>query len=88
MCLETTHQVLYNITIDVPTLRFEQAAQLYQRLLDMWEAINDKLAESLHPAVYTVVILLIQLFAQIFYGGREFIKGNTHLNYCENTSNS
>jgi len=52
-----------------------RAAQLYQRLLDMWEAINDKLAESLHPAVYTVVILLIQLFAQIFYGGREFIKG-------------
>ena len=48
---------------------------MYQRLLDMWEAINDKLAESLHPAVYTVVILLIQLFAQIFYGGREFIKG-------------
>jgi len=44
------------------------------RTVEMWSTLDDKMQEVLHPVAYYIIVVLLQLVAQIFYGTREFIR--------------
>lgn len=44
------------------------------RTVEMWGALDDKMQEVLHPVAYYIIVVLLQLVAQIFYATREFVR--------------
>ena len=48
------------------------------RTVEMWATLDDKMQDVLHPVAYYIIVVLLQLLAQFFYGTREFVR-SAHL---------